>query len=89
MEMKHTVRNCAGPQLIAHPELPTDIKIVAWIDGGEHLQKDNPNLKVLDDRLLTCVIGGKFLSSNENLTSYIPSLNLVGFMTSPGHRNFV
>ena len=88
-ETKYTVSNCAGAQLIGESGIADGHKIVTWIGGGEQLQKDYPNLKVQNDRLVTFVEDGKFSSSNGNLASYISALNLVEKMTSPEHRKFV
>ncbi|MCM4153921.1 glutamine amidotransferase [Arenibacter sp. N53] len=88
-ETKYTVSNCAGAQLIGASGIADGHKIVTWIGGGEQLQKDYPRLKVQDDNLITFVEDGKFSSSNGNLASYIPALNLVEKMTSAEHREFV
>ncbi len=88
-ETKYTVSNCAGAELIGASGIADGHKIVTWIGGGEQLQKDYPNLKVQDDSSVTYVKDGKFLSSNGNLTSYIPALELVEIMISPEHRKFV
>lgn len=88
-ETKYTVSNCAGAQLIGASGIADGHKIVTWIGGGEQLQKDYPNLKVQDDSAVTYVKDGKFLSSNGNLASYIPALELVEIMISPEHRKFV
>ncbi len=88
-ETKYTVSNCAGAQLIGESGIADGHKIVTWIGGGEQLQKDYPNLKVQDDRVVTFVEDGKYSSSNGNLASYISALNLLEKMTSPMHRRFV
>ena len=88
-ETDYTVSNCAGAQLIGKSGIADGYKIVTWIGGGEQLQKDYPNLKVQNDSLVTYVKDGKFLSSNGNLASYIPALELVEIMTSKEHRKFV
>ncbi|WP_194766309.1 DJ-1/PfpI family protein [Tamlana sp. I1] len=88
-ETEYTVSNCGGAQLIGASGIADGHKIVTWIGGGEQLQKDYPNLKVQDDSKVTYLKDGKFLSSNGNLTSYIPALNLVEIMTSAEHRTFV
>ena len=88
-ETKYTVSNCAGAQLIGASGIADGHKIVTWIGGGEQLQKDYPNLKVQDDSEVTFVEDGKYLSSNGNLTSYIPALVLLEKMTSKEQREFV
>lgn len=88
-ETDYTVSNCAGAQLIGKSGIADGYKIVTWIGGGEQLKKDYPNLKVQNDSLVTYVKDGKFLSSNGNLASYIPALELVEIMTSKEHRKFV
>ncbi len=88
-ETEYTVSNCAGAQLIGKSGIADGHKIVAWIGGGEQLQKDYPNLIVQNDSLITFVADGKFSSSNGNLASYVTALNLVEKMTSPEHRKFV
>ena len=88
-ETKYTVSNCAGAQLIGESGIADGHKIVTWIGGGEQLQKDYPNLKVQDDSKVAFVEDGKYLSSNGNLTSYIPALVLLEKMTSAEQRAFV
>lgn len=88
-ETKYTVSNCAGAQLIGASGIADGHEIVTWIGGGQQLQKDYPNLKVLNDSLITFVEDGKFSSSNGNLASYISALNLLEKMTSPEHKKFV
>lgn len=88
-ETEFTVSNCAGAQLIGASGIADGKKIVTWIGGGEQLQKDYPKLKVQNDSLVTFVKDGKFLSSNGNLASYIPALELLEIMTSQEHRKFV
>lgn len=88
-ETEYTVSNCAGAQLIGASGIADGHKIVTWIGGGEQLQKDYPNLKVQDDSKVTFVEDGKYLSSNGNLTSYIPALVLLEKMTSKEQREFV
>lgn len=88
-ETEYTVSNCAGAQLIGQSGIADGQKIVTWIGGGEQLQKDYPNLKVQNDSSVTYVKDGKFLSSNGNLASYIPALELLEIMTSTEHRKFV
>lgn len=88
-ETKYTVSNCAGAQLIGESGIADGHKIVTWIGGGEQLQKDYPNLKVQDDSKVTYMEDGKYLSSNGNLTSYIPALILLEKMTSKAQRDFV
>ncbi len=88
-ETDYIVSNCAGAQLIGKSGIADGHKIVTWIGGGEQLQKDYPNLKVQDDSLITFVEDGKFSSSNGNLASYIPALNLLEKMTSTEHKEFV
>lgn len=88
-ETKYTVSNCAGAQLIGESGIADGHKIVTWIGGGDQLQKDYPNLKVQDDSKVTFVEDGKYLSSNGNLTSYIPALILLEKMTSKEQREFV
>ena len=88
-ETKYMVSNCAGAQLIGESGIADGRKIVTWIGGGEQLQKDYPNLKVQDDSKVTFVEDGKYLSSNGNLTSYIPALILLEKMTSKEQREFV
>ncbi len=89
METSYTVSACAGAQLIGESGIADGKKIVTWIGGGDQLQKDYPKLKVQDDRVVTFVEDGKFLSSNGNLASYISALELLEKMTSPEHRKFV
>lgn len=81
-ETEFTVSNCAGAQLIGKSGIADGHKIVTWIGGGKQLQKEYPNLKVQNDSLVTFVENGKFSSSNGNLASYIPALNLLEKMTS-------
>ena len=81
--------NCGGAQLIGAAGIASGHKIVTWIGGGEQLQKDYPDLKVMDDSTVTYVEDGKFSSSNGNLASYISALELVEKMTSRAHREFV
>ncbi|WP_103067959.1 DJ-1/PfpI family protein [Aquimarina sediminis] len=88
-ETEYMVSNCAGAQLIGKSGIADGYKIVTWIGGGEQLQKDYPNLKVQDDKLVTFVEDGKFSSSNGNLASYISALNLLEKMTTPEHREHV
>ena len=88
-ETQYTVSNCGGAQLIGAAGIASGHKIVTWIGGGEQLQKDYPDLKVMDDSTVTYVEDGKFSSSNGNLASYISALELVEKMTSRAHREFV
>lgn len=88
-EAEFVVSNCAGAQLIGKSGIADGHKIVTWVGGGEQLQKDYPNLKVENDSLVTFVEDGKFSSSNGNLASYIPALNLLEKMTNLEHREFV
>lgn len=74
---KYTVSNCAGAQLIGASGIADGKKIVTWIGGGEQLQKDYPNLKVQDDKVVRYMEDGKFISSNGNLISYVSALNLL------------
>ena len=88
-ETQYVVSNCAGANLIGESGIADGYKIVTWIGGGEQLQKDYPNLKVQDDSQVSFIKDGKFLSSNGNLVSYIPALELLEIMTTPEHRKFV
>lgn len=88
-ETEYIVSNCAGAQLIGKSGIADGRKIVTWIGGGKQLQKDYPNLKVQNDSLVTFVEDGKFSSSNGNLASYIPALNLLEKITSMEHRKFI
>ena len=75
---KYTVSNCAGASLIGESGIANGKKIVTWIGGGEDLQKNYPLLKVQDDKNVSYMEDGKFLSSNGNLASYISSFRIVG-----------
>src|SRR5690606_9864943 len=86
---KYTVSNCAGAHLIGESGIADGKKIVTWIGGGEELQKNYPNLKVQDDKVVRYIEDGKFLSSNGNLASYISALNLLEKMTNRQHADFV
>jgi putative intracellular protease/amidase len=86
---QYTVSNCAGAQLIGASGIADGKKIVTWIGGGEELQKEYPNLKVQDDKVVRYVEDGKFLSSNGNLVSYVSALNLLKKMSTPEHVAFV
>lgn len=88
-ETQFTVSNCAGAQLIGASGIADGHKIVTWIGGGTQLQKDYPALIVQNDSLVSYVKDGKFLSSNGNLTSYIPALELLEIMTDTAQRKFV
>ena len=88
-ETRFTVSNCAGAQLIGASGIADGRRIVTWIGGGEQLQKDYPDLLVQNDSLVTYVEDGKFLSSNGNLASYIPALELLERMTDHDHRKLV
>lgn len=84
-----TMSNCAGSQLIGESGIADGHKIVTYIGGGIDLQKKYPALLVQDDRQISYVEDGKFLSSNGNLASYISALELLEKMTSSDHRKFV
>lgn len=86
---QYTVSNCAGAQLIGESGIADGKKIVTWIGGGEELQKNYPDLKVQDDKVVRYVEDGKFLSSNGNLTSYISALNLLKKMAGQEQVDFV
>lgn len=86
---KYTVSNCAGASLIGESGIANGKKIVTWIGGGEDLQKNYPLLKVQDDKNLSYMEDGKFLSSNGNLASYISSLELLEKLSNKKHRKFV
>ncbi len=86
---EYTVSNCAGATLIGESGIADGKKIVTWIGGGEDLQKNYPNLKVQDDKNVSYMEDGKFLSSNGNLASYISSLELLEKLSSKEHRKFV
>ena len=86
---KFTVSNCAGASLIGESEIANGKKIVTWIGGGEDLQKNYPLLKVQDDKNVSYMEDGKFLSSNGNLASYISSLELLEKLSNKKHRKFV
>ncbi len=88
-ETQYVVSNCAGAQLIGKSGIANGHKIVTWIGGGSELQSDYPELEVQNDSLVTFVRDGKFLSSNGNLASYIPALELVEILTDAAHRKFV
>ncbi|MFV9550903.1 DJ-1/PfpI family protein [Algibacter sp. PT7-4] len=88
-ETTYTISNCAGANLIGESGIAKGHKIVTWIGGGEELQKNYPDLLVQNDSLVTYVKDGKFLSSNGNLASYIPALNLLEILTSKAQREFV
>ena len=88
-EAEYIVSNCAGAQLIGESGIADGHKIVTWIGGGEELQKTYPDLKVQNDSLVTYVQDGKFLSSNGNLASYIPALELLEIMAGQEQRAFV
>lgn len=86
---KYTVSNCAGASLIGESGIANGKKIVTWIGGGEDLQKNYPLLKVQDDKNVSYMEDGKFLSSNGNLASYISSLELLEKLSNKKHRKFV
>ena len=86
---KYTVSNCAGAHLIGESGIADGKKIVTWIGGGEELQKNYPNLKVQDDKVVRYMEDGKFISSNGNLTSYISALNLLKKMAGQEQVDFV
>ena len=86
---KYTVSNCAGASLIGESGIANGKKIVTWIGGGEDLQKKYPLLKVQDDKNVSYMEDGKFLSSNGNLASYISSLELLEKLSNKKHRKFV
>ncbi len=86
---KYTVSNCAGAQLIGASGIADGKKIVTYIGGGEQLQKDYPNLKVQDDKVVRYMEDGKFLSSNGNLISYVSALNLLKKMAGQKQVDFV
>ena len=86
---KYTVSNCAGASLIGESGIGNGKKIVTWIGGGEDLQKNYPLLKVQDDKNVSYMEDGKFLSSNGNLASYISSLELLEKLSNKKHRKFV
>ena len=86
---KYTVSNCAGASLIGESGSANGKKIVTWIGGGEDLQKNYPLLKVQDDKNVSYMEDGKFLSSNGNLASYISSLELLEKLSNKKHRKFV
>ena len=86
---KYTVSNCAGASLIGESGIANGKKIVTWIGGGEDLQKNYPLLKVQDDKNVSYMEDGKFLSSNGNLVSYISSLELLEKLSNKKHRKFV
>lgn len=86
---KYTVSNCAGAQLIGASGIAEGKKIVTWIGGGEQLQKDYPNLKVQDDKVVRYMEDGKFISSNGNLISYVSALNVLKKMAGQEQVDFV
>ena len=86
---KYTVSNCAGAHLIGESGIADGKKIVTWIGGGEELQKNYPNLKVQDDKVVTSLEDGTFISSKGHLTSYISALNLLKKMAGQEQVDFV
>ena len=84
-----TMSNCAGSQLIGESGIADGRKIVTYIGGGKELKEKYPALKVQDDKTISFVEDGKFLSSNGNLASYISALELLEKMSDKKHREFV
>ena len=86
---EYIATHCAGAFLLGKSGVADNKEIVTYVTGGEALQKNYPNLKVMDDSKISVVEDGKFISSNGNLVSYIASLDLLEKMTSPAHRKSV
>lgn len=86
---EYIASHCAGAFLIGETGIADNKKIVTYVGGKESLKNEYPNLKVVDDNLLSVMEDGKFFSSNGNLVSYIASLELLEKMTSKKHRKHV
>lgn len=81
--------HCAGAFMLGESGVADNKEIVTYYYGSETLQRAYPNLIVMDDKVVSVVKDGKFISSNGNLVSYIASLDLLEQMTSAAHRKHV
>jgi len=86
---EYIASHCAGAFLIGESGVADQKKIVTYVNGGESLKKNYPNLEVADDHIFSVVQDGKFISSNGSLVSYIASLDLLEQMTTEQHRKYV
>ncbi|ELR71086.1 hypothetical protein C900_03050 [Fulvivirga imtechensis AK7] len=81
--------HCAGAFMLGESGIADEKEVVTYCSGSEALQEAYPSLIVMDDRVVSVVQDGKFISSNGNLVSYIASLDLLEQMTSKAHRKYV
>ncbi len=86
---RYIASHCAGAFLIGESGIADHKEIVTYVSGGESLRSEYPNLKVADDRKVSVVQDGKFISSNGSLVSYIASFDLLEKLTDKEHRKFV
>lgn len=86
---EYIASHCAGAFLIGAAGIADQKRIVTYVDGGTSLKKDYPNLEVADDRIVSVMQDGKFISSNGSLVSYIASFDLLEKMTTKEHRQYV
>lgn len=81
--------HCAGAFLLGESGVANNKKIVTYVTGGKSLQKDYPELKVMDDSKVAVMEDGKIFSSNGSLVSYLGSLELLEKLTNTDHRKAV
>lgn len=81
--------HCAGAFMLGKSGVADHKEIVTYCSGSDALQKQYPNLLVLDDTKVSVAQDGKIISSNGNLVSYLASLDLLEQMTNAGHRKRV
>lgn len=81
--------HCAGAFLIGETGIAKNKEIVTYVSGGESLKINYPDLKVADDKKVSVVQDGKFISSNGSLVSYIASFDLLEQLTNKDHRKYV
>jgi len=86
---EYIASHCAGAFLVGASGIADEKKIVTYVGGGTSLKRDYPNLEVADDRIVSVIQDGRFISSNGSLVSYIASLDLLEKMTTKEHREYV
>jgi len=72
--------NCSGAFLYAHAGLLDGYKATTWAGGEKQLQKDFPEINVIEDR--NVVVDRNRISSNGGIPSYQGALVLLAKMSS-------
>lgn len=74
--------NCSGAFLYAHAGLLDGYRATTWAGGEKQLQREFPNIKVVEDR--NVVVDRNRISSNGGLPSYQGALVLLSMMSDSG-----